>query len=97
MTKIAKITLLARKLKPLLYQSYIFKVEGCENVKENVPLKKTFLDFSERTFVVWNLGGPKGFQFPSISGFFLKNFCGLGFFHFLGFYISKSKNSKSKF
>ena len=26
-----------------------------------------------------NLGGPKGFQFSSISGFSLKNFCGLEF------------------
>merc|ERR1712004_671449 len=31
---------------------------------------------SVETFVVWNLY-PKGFQFSSISGFFLKNFCGL--------------------
>ena len=35
-----------------------------------------FLDFLERTFVVWNLG-PKGFQFSSISGYLLKNSSGL--------------------
>ena len=35
-----------------------------------------------KLFVVWNLGGPKGFQFSSISGFFIKNFRGLGFQNF---------------
>ena len=34
--------------------------------------------FLKELFVVWNLY-PKGFQFSSISGFFWKNFCGLGF------------------
>ena len=58
-----------------------------------------FLDFLERTFVVWNWG-PKGFQFSSIFGFFKKNFCGLGFsfFRFSDFKIQeiKIKNQNSK-